>query len=129
MEIFQEDSAMEASKRRMNRDVRALQWLIDNMNEINEVQTFVLAFIDSFDEKWGRNVWRAVIGDLGFTIEPFFLALRQLLPTSSSPDTLPSSELTKEFYPRTFKVINLTGQRARIRPGRSEFCSTSSVIL
>ncbi|KAI0278992.1 hypothetical protein BGY98DRAFT_970679 [Russula aff. rugulosa BPL654] len=62
MEIFQEDSAMKASKGRMNRDVRALQWLIDNINEINEVQTFVLASIDSFNEKWGRNVWRAVIG-------------------------------------------------------------------
>ena len=63
MEIFQEDSAMKASKGRMNRDVRALQWLIDNINEVNEVQTFVLAFIDSFDEEWGRKVWRAVIGN------------------------------------------------------------------
>ena len=63
MEKIQEDSAMKASEGRMNRDVRALQWLIDNIKEINEVQTFVLAFIDSFNEKWGRNVWRAVFED------------------------------------------------------------------
>jgi hypothetical protein len=63
MEILQENSAMKASDGRMNRDVRALRWLIDNIKEINEVQTFVLAFIDSFNEKWVLNVWRAVFGD------------------------------------------------------------------
>ena len=61
MEIFQEDSAMKENEGRMNRDVRALQWLIDNINDINEVQTFVLAFIESFNE-WGRKVWRVAIG-------------------------------------------------------------------
>ena len=80
MEIFQKDSAMKANKDRMIRDVRALQWLIDNISEINEVQTFVLAFIDSFNEKWGRNVWRAVIGD-GQSTSP----VGQPRPGRSSP--------------------------------------------
>ncbi|KAI0278993.1 hypothetical protein BGY98DRAFT_970680 [Russula aff. rugulosa BPL654] len=56
-----------------------------------------------------RQLWRLLDlrdgGGLGFTIELSFLALRQLLPTSSSSDTSPSSELTKEFYTRTFEVI------------------------
>jgi hypothetical protein len=50
-----------------------------------------------------RQLWRLQDlrdgGGLGFTVELFFLALRQLSSTSSSP------ELTRVFYSGTFKVI------------------------
>ena len=57
-----------------------------------------------------RQVWRLVDlrdgGSLGFTIELFFLALRQLSSASPSPpDKSSSSELKKAFYTGTFDVI------------------------
>ncbi|KAI0278999.1 hypothetical protein BGY98DRAFT_970735 [Russula aff. rugulosa BPL654] len=68
-----------------------------------------------------RQLWRLLDlrdgGGLGFTIELFFLALRQLLPTSSSSDTSPSSELTKEFYTRTFEVIKSNWTKSKNSAG------------
>jgi hypothetical protein len=56
-----------------------------------------------------RQLWRLLDlrdgGGLGFTIELFFLALRQLPSASPSPDKSPSSELEKAFYTGTFYVI------------------------
>ena len=56
----QERLAMKRTEDRENRDVRAVQYLIENINGSNEMDTFVLAIPGSFNKKWGRNVWKAV---------------------------------------------------------------------
>jgi hypothetical protein len=53
--------AMKVTKSRMDRDVRAIQWLVDNINGSNEMQTFVLAIPGSFNRSGGRNVWKGVV--------------------------------------------------------------------
>ena len=63
MEVRQEHFAMEETDGRMDRDVRAIRWLIDNINGSNEMQTFVLAIPGSFNQEWGRDVWRGVVSD------------------------------------------------------------------
>ena len=63
MELRQEHSAMKRTKGRMDRDVRAVRWLVDNINGTDETETFVLAIPGSFDQDWGRNVWKGVVND------------------------------------------------------------------
>jgi hypothetical protein len=54
---------MEETKCRMNRDVRAIQWLVDRTNGGDEMQALVLAIPGSFNGKWGQNVWKGVVRD------------------------------------------------------------------
>jgi hypothetical protein len=61
MEVRQEQSAMEEIEDRKSRDVRAVRWLVDNINGSNEVQT-VLAVPGSFNQECGRDVWKGVVG-------------------------------------------------------------------
>ena len=63
MEVRQEQSAMEDTKGRLNRDVRAVQWLVDSINGSNETETFVLSIPGSFNQEWGRDVWKGVVSD------------------------------------------------------------------
>jgi hypothetical protein len=63
MEVRQEHYAMKNNPSRKDRDVRAFQWLADNINGSNETHTFVLAMPGSFKQEWGRNVWKGVVGD------------------------------------------------------------------
>jgi hypothetical protein len=63
MEEHREQSAMEKSEGREKRDVRAVQWLVNNINGNNEMQEFVLAISGSFSQGWGRDVWKKVVGD------------------------------------------------------------------
>jgi hypothetical protein len=63
MEVRQEHYAMKHNPSRKDRDVRAFQWLVDNINGSNETHTFVLAMPGSFKQEWGRNVWEGVVGD------------------------------------------------------------------
>ena len=46
----------------MNRDVRAIQWLVGRTNGSDEVQALVLAIPGSFNGKWGQDVWKGVVG-------------------------------------------------------------------
>ena len=52
--------AMEENDRRMDRDVRAMRWLIHNRTEDDEMESFVMAIPGSFTSKWGVDVWRKV---------------------------------------------------------------------
>ena len=52
----QEQFAMKETEGRLGRDVRAIQWLVDNISGSNEMQTFVLAIPGSFNQEWGRDV-------------------------------------------------------------------------
>ena len=62
-----------------------------------------------------RQVWRLLDlrdgGGLGFTIELFFLTVRQLSSTSSS------SELMEVFYPGTFEAITYNWERGKRSAG------------
>ena len=60
MEARQEQHAMEQTKEREDRDVRAVQWLINNIDGSNEMDTFVLAIPGSFNEEYGQQVWKEV---------------------------------------------------------------------
>jgi hypothetical protein len=61
MEAHREQSAMEETDDCKNRDVRAVQWLVNNINGNDEMQAFVLAISGSFNLEWGRNVWKEVV--------------------------------------------------------------------
>ena len=63
IEKHQEQSSMEETKSRMNRDVRAIQWLVDRINGSDEMQALVLAIPGSFNGKWGQEVWKEVARD------------------------------------------------------------------
>ena len=63
VEVRQEKLAVKSTKGRMDRDVRAVQWLIDNINGSNETHTFVLEMPGSFNQEWGRAVWKSVVRD------------------------------------------------------------------
>ena len=52
--------AMEENDGRKHRDVRAIQWLIHNRTENDEMEPFVMAIPGSFTSKWGTEVWRNV---------------------------------------------------------------------
>jgi len=60
MVVHQEQLAMEENDERKARDVRAVQWLVDNINGSNEMDNFVLAIPGSFNQEWGREVWQEV---------------------------------------------------------------------
>ena len=63
MELNREQSAMKQTEGCKNRDVHAVQWLVNNINGNNEIQAFVLAISGSFNQEWGRDVWRRVMSD------------------------------------------------------------------
>ncbi|KAI9431898.1 hypothetical protein H4582DRAFT_1212600 [Lactarius indigo] len=67
-EIFTSPSAeaprervvMEERDGHKNRDVRAIQWLIDRTAANAEMEPLALAIPGSFNTEWGREVWREV---------------------------------------------------------------------
>ena len=67
MEIRRELNAMKETKGRLDRDVRAVHWLVDNINGSNEMQTLILAIPGLFNQKWGRDVLKGVVKDDQFT--------------------------------------------------------------
>ena len=60
MEEDREELVMEKTEERKGRDVRAIQWLVDNTTVNVETEPFVLAIPGSFDTKWGLDVWQEV---------------------------------------------------------------------
>ena len=68
-----------------------------------------------------RQFWRLLDlvdgGGLGFTIELFFLALKQLSCASQLSDEFSSSESKKVFYTSTFDVIKSNWKRSRDSAG------------
>ena len=80
MAIRQEQFAMENTKGRLDRDVRAVQWLVDKINGSNETENFVLSIPGSFNQEGGRDVWERVVSDV-----------RSTSTVDSQIQTLPSS--------------------------------------
>ena len=52
--------AMEENEERKNRDVRAIQWLIDKSAEDDEMESLAMSIPGTFNTKWGVEVWRKV---------------------------------------------------------------------
>ena len=52
--------AMEENDQRKGRDIRAIEWLIRNRTEDDEMEPFVVAIPGTFTSKWGAEVWRSV---------------------------------------------------------------------
>jgi hypothetical protein len=61
MEIRQELTAMNEAKSLLGRDVRAVHWLVDNINGSNEMQTLILAIPGLFNQKWSQDVLNGVV--------------------------------------------------------------------
>ena len=57
--------AMEETVDRMGRDERAIRWLVDNMTEDTEMESFVMAIPGSFKTQWGMEVWKKVSKTIG----------------------------------------------------------------
>jgi len=62
MSVGQVQLAMEENEERKERDARAIQWLIHNRTEDDEMESFVMAIPGTFTSKWGIEVWRKVSG-------------------------------------------------------------------
>ena len=83
VEVRQDQAAMKGAGERKKRDVRAIQWLVDNINGSNETEALVLAIPGSFNQEWGRDVWKEVVrGDQSTTTVDFQI---QNLPSLPSP--------------------------------------------
>ncbi len=60
MSVGQVQLAMEENEERKGRDARAIQWLIQNRTEDDEMVSFVMAIPGTFMSEWGIEVWRKV---------------------------------------------------------------------
>jgi len=60
MSVGQVQLAMGENEERKYRDARAVQWLIHNRTEDDEMESFVMAIPGTFTSKWGVDVWRKV---------------------------------------------------------------------
>jgi len=52
--------AMEETEDRKARDARAIWWLVDNLTEDAEMESFSMAIPGSFNGEWGPEVWKDV---------------------------------------------------------------------
>jgi len=76
--------AMEETKDREARDARAIWWLVDNLTEDAETESFSMAIPGSFNGGWGLEVWKNVsemTDDTSQSTDMNGLATRQLTDT------------------------------------------------
>ena len=52
--------AMEETEERKSRDERAIRWLVNNLTEDAEMESFAMAIPGSFHTEWGIEVWKRV---------------------------------------------------------------------
>ena len=52
--------AMEETEKRKGRDERAIRWLVSNLTEDAEMESFAMAIPGSFHTEWGIEVWKRV---------------------------------------------------------------------
>ena len=98
MEVRQELYAMKDNPKssRKDRDVCAVQWLIDNLNGSNETHNFVLAIPGSFKQELGRDVWKGVVEDVRSTTRHNFqVQPHPGLPLASAREGSPIYELCR----------------------------------
>jgi hypothetical protein len=49
--------SMEETKKRKSRDKRAIRWLLDNLTEDAEIESFAMSIPGSFNGEWSLEVW------------------------------------------------------------------------
>ena len=102
--------AMEENDERKDRDVRAVQWLIDNSTEDDEMESFALAIPGTFTSKWGVDVWRKVSQHKDTNSGPNVLTdANGLRPAHGSPPPPPQHP----FHPRN--LLRRVGRILRAR--------------
>ena len=84
-------SAMKRTEGQMDRDVRAIRWLVDNMTDSEETEAFIMAIPGSFEQEWGREVWKGVVGDDRSTSHSTF-------QVQTHPGLSPSAQETSSVY-------------------------------
>jgi len=62
LEAQQVELAMKPTEDREARDARGVRWLVGNIDGSNEMEAFVLAIPGSFNQEWGRQVWKVAVG-------------------------------------------------------------------
>ncbi|KAI0276110.1 hypothetical protein BGY98DRAFT_1098383 [Russula aff. rugulosa BPL654] len=72
---------MEPNKGRMDRDVRAVRWLAERVDDSGEMEDFIQAIPGSIEQEWGRNVWKEVVGDVPSTSHSNFQVQPHPVPT------------------------------------------------
>ena len=73
------------AERRMDRDILAVQWLVDNMTDGEEMEAFLVGIPGSFDHEWRRDVWKGVVrGDQSTAHSNVQVQLHPSLPQDGS---------------------------------------------
>jgi hypothetical protein len=96
--------AMEETEDRKGRDGRAIRWLVSNMTEDAEMESFVMAIPGSFNGEWGEEVWKDVsitIDDKNkgtsrnepSRIQGIFGSIIRVVRTRNASDPLPNTPL------------------------------------
>jgi hypothetical protein len=94
--------AMEETEDRKGRDERSIRWLVSNMTEDAEMESFVMAIPGSFNGEWGVKVWKDVsnmIDDKNkrtsrhepSRIQGIFGSIIRVVRTRNSSDPLPNT--------------------------------------
>ena len=67
--------SMEETKKRKDRDKRAIRWLLDNLTEDAEIESFAMSIPGSFNGEWSFEVWtelsKSEEDDISAVAEPF----------------------------------------------------------
>ena len=116
--------------------MRAVQWLIDNIDESNEMDTFVVAIPGSFNQEYGQQVWieATVQGELQPDVREAQLTLPadvrvppRLDPSSPSGGTAVDNlrrcvRYFFETYNTEGNTMNMEARRGRMHRSRSTPC-------
>ena len=106
--------AMEETEERKERDKTAIRWLVNNLTEDAEMESFAMAIPGSFNTEWGAEVWKGMVEDENKSTNENELVARPLrdmaLPISLSP--VPAPE-------RVSAIRNLFGPISRLVRTRS----------
>ena len=117
METQQERSAMELTVECKKRDVRAVRWLVDNINGNDEIQKFVLAISGSFKQDWGQDVWKRVVADDDPSTSSVGPPLPDLVPNQKRTTVDRLCRCVRNFFESESEAYSMDSkvQRKRIR--------------
>ena len=92
--------AMEETEERKGRDERGIRWLVDNLTEDAEMDSFLATIPGSFNGEWGEEVWRKVFE-----------------PPTCMPLVGPSrAEKVRDVFSSTVRVLGISRTRALPAP-------------
>ena len=133
LETRQERFAMEKNEGRLERDACSFRWLVDNIDGSNETETFLLSIPGSFNQQWGRDVWKRVVSDDQATpIVDSQIQTRLGIPSSRKGTTV--SNLSRyvynffETYSNEGDPMDTKEQRRRMRGMRGCVETAASLV-